>query len=333
MSAIKEILVRAPVRICDIGGWTDTWYYPEGAVFNFCIDLYSYVRIIENGKRKIRIIAENLGKTVEILNFKEIEYDGKLDLLKAAVKRLEVEGGLDIYVRADAPPGCGTGTSASIAVTLLSALATYKGLHLNLKEIAILAHKLEIEELGLESGVQDQYAAAFGGINFMEVNYPKVKMAKITIDEKRIFELESQFILVYLNSRSSSEMHKAVIENYKKGDHETLNSFDIMKECAYDMKNAINSDVIDIGRVMNRNWEAQKKLHPLMVNPVINETEKIAKSNGAIGFKCNGAGGGGTVIILAERGHELQIKKKLLEKGYNIIPFKLCFSGVSSFTF
>ncbi len=333
MSVFKEILARAPVRICDIGGWTDTWFYPEGAIFNFCIDLYSYIRIIENGKSIIRIFAENLGKTVKILNFKEIKYNGKLDLLKAAVKRMEIEDGLDIYVRADAPPGCGTGTSASISVALISALATYRGLHLNQNEIAILAHKLEIEELRLESGVQDQYAASFGGINFMEINYPNVKITKITIDEKRIFELESQFILVYLSSRSSSEMHNAVIENYKKRDVDTLNSFDIMKECAYDMKNAINSDIVDIGKVMNRNWEAQKKLHPLMVNPVINKAEKISKSNGAIGFKCNGAGGGGTAIILAGRGHELQIRKELVEKGYNIIPFKLCFRGVSNYSF
>ncbi|NVM16594.1 MAG: hypothetical protein HWN80_02690 [Candidatus Lokiarchaeota archaeon] len=333
MSAIKEILVRAPVRICDIGGWTDTWYYPEGAVFNFCIDLYSYVRLIENGKSKTRIFAENLGKSVEILDFNEIRYNDNLDLLKAAVKRMEIEKGLDIYVRADAPPGCGTGTSASVAVALISALATYRGLQLNQNEIAKLAHKLEIEELGLESGVQDQYAASFGGINFMKINYPNVKNEEIVIDEKRIFELESQFILVYLSSRSSSEMHNAVIENYKKGDVDILNSFKIMKECAYDMKNAINSDIADIGKVMNRNWEAQKKLHPLMINPVINKAEKISKSNGAIGFKCNGAGGGGTAIILAGRGHELKIKKKLVEKGYHIIPFKLCFRGVSSFTF
>lgn len=333
MSIFKEIIARAPVRICDIGGWTDTWFYPKGAIFNFCIDLYSYVRIIENGKNSIRIFAENLGKTVEILNFKEIKYNGKLDLLKAAIKRMEIEKGIDIYVRADAPPGCGTGTSASVAVTLISALVTYKGLQLNQKEIAIMAHKLEIEELGLESGVQDQYAASFGGINFMEIDYPNVEIVKITINEKRIFELESQFILVYLSSRSSSEMHDAVIENYKKGDVNTLNSFDIMKECAYDMKNAINSDIADIGKVMNRNWEAQKKLHPLMVNPVINKAEEISKSNGAIGFKCNGAGGGGTAIILAGRGHELQIRKKLVENGYKIIPFKLCFKGVSSFIF
>ena len=333
MSENKEILARAPVRICDIGGWTDTWYYPEGAIFNFSIDLFSYVRIVKNGVNSIRIFAEDLGETVEVLSFKEIKYNGKLDLLKAAIKRMEIERGVDIYVRADAPPGCGTGTSASIAVALISALATHKGLQLNQNEIAILAHKLEIEELGLESGVQDQYAASFGGINFMEINYPNVEITKIIIDEKRIFELESQFILVYLSSRSSSEMHNAVIENYKKGDVDTLNSFDIMKECAYDMKSAIKSDITEIGKVMNRNWEAQKNLHPLMVNPVIDKAEEISKSHGAIGFKCNGAGGGGTAIVLAGRGHELQIRKKLVEEGYNIIPFKLCFKGVSSFTF
>jgi D-glycero-alpha-D-manno-heptose-7-phosphate kinase len=333
MRDYKEVVARAPVRICDIGGWTDTWYYPEGAVFNFCIDLYSYVRILESGKNSIRIFAENLGKTVMIDRFEDIEYNGELDLIKAAIKRLEIEGGLDIYVKAEAPPGCGTGTSASIAVTLVSALATYKGLQLNPKEISTLAHKLETEELGLESGVQDQYAAAFGGINFMEVKYPNVKLTNIKLRERRIFELESQFILVYLSSRSSSEMHTAVIKNYKRGDPNTLNSFDIMKECAYNMKNAIYSDIIDVGKVMNRNWEAQKKLHPLMVNTVISKAEEIAKNNGAIGFKCNGAGGGGTVIILAERGQELQIRTKLLEKGYHIIPFKLCFNGVSNFAF
>lgn len=333
MSVNKEVLTRAPVRICDIGGWTDTWFYPEGAIFNFCVDLYSYVRIIENGKNLIRIFAENLGKTVEILNFKGFAYNGKLDLLKAAVNRMEIEKGLDIYVRADAPPGCGTGTSASVAVALISALATYKGIHMNQNQIAKLAHKLEIEELGLESGVQDQYAVSYGGINFMEVSYPNIKILKININEKRIFELESQFILVYLSSRSSNEMHNAVIENYKKKDDNTLDSFDIMKECAYNMKNAINSDIVGIGNIMNRNWEAQKKLHPLMVNPIINKAEKIAKSKGAIGFKCNGAGGGGTATILAGRGHEHQIRKELVENGYKIIPFKLCFKGVSSFVF
>ena len=186
----KVIFSRAPVRICDVGGWTDTWFYKKGAVFNFCVDLYSYVRIIENNTEKINIISENLDLSTEIMNYRKIEYDGILDLLKAAVKRMEINVGLDIFVRADAPPGCGTGTSASVAVALIAALARYSNKFLVPYEIAELAHKLETEELNVESGVQDQYAAAYGGINFMEIDYPKVKLTKIEIDENRILELE-----------------------------------------------------------------------------------------------------------------------------------------------
>jgi len=324
----KVILSRAPVRICDIGGWTDTWFYPKGAVFSFCVDLYSKVKLMENGLNKIRIFAEDFEQSTEIINFKTVEYDGNLDLLKAAVKRMNIEKGLDINVSADAPPGCGTGTSASIAVTLIFALSKYNQIDLSNYEIAQLAHKLETEELNLESGVQDQFAASYGGINFMEIDYPDVKISSVTINDKRIRELESQFLLLFLGSRSSDEMHRAVIENYKKKDPNTINSFEIMKNCAWEMKRAIKSDLTTIGEIMNKNWDAQKKLHPLMVNASITNAEKISKDNGALGFKCNGAGGGGSATILAEIGHENQIKEKLNEKGYTILPCKLCFKGV-----
>jgi len=328
MTIKKGILSRACGRILDMGGFTDTWFYPKGAVFSFCVDLYSYTRIVENGTNKIRIFAENLEQNTEINNLKKIEYDGNLDLLKAAVKRMNIKKGLDIFVRADAPPGCGIGTSASVAVSLISALSKYNQVDLNNYEIAQLAHKLEVEELKLESGVQDQFAAAYGGINFMEIDYPDVKISHIKINDKRIYELESQLILVFLSSRSSSEMHRAVIENYKKKDPNTINSFDIMKNCAWEMKRAIKSDLTSMGEIMNKNWDAQKRLHPLMVNASITKAEKISKDNGALGFKCNGAGGGGSATILAKIGHENLIKEKLIEKGFTILPCKLCFKGV-----
>ncbi len=327
----KIIFSRAPVRICDVGGWTDTWFCNKGAVFNFCVDLYSYVRIVKNTSEKINIISENLDISTEIQNYRQIEYDGILDLLKAAVKRMQINTGLDIFVRADAPPGCGTGTSASVAVALIAALARFNNTTLVPHEVAELAHKLETEELNLESGIQDQYAAAYGGVNFMEIEYPSVKISNIHISEKRICELESQLILVYLSSRSSSKMHKAVISNYEKGDKDTLKSFDIMTECAYAMKKAIVSeDILEIGKLMNRNWDAQKKLHPLMLNPIIQKTEKIAFENGAIGFKCNGAGGGGSAVILAGVGHEYTLKKILIENGLTLLPAKLNFNGIET---
>jgi len=332
MNYKKYVLTKAPTRICDIGGWTDTWFYPKGAVVSFCVDLYSYVRVIENESTTIKIYAENLNQKAEIPNLKKIEYNDVLDLLKAAIKRMNIENGLDIYVRADAPPGCGTGTSASVAVALISALATYKQLKMDHDKIASLAHKLEIEELGLESGVQDQYAAVYGGINFMEIDYPKVKLSKMSINEKQILELENQLILVYFGSRSSDIMHKAVIENFKKGDKNTLASFEIMKSCAFEMKRAFKTfNLEEIGEIINKNWEAQKKLHPLMVNPAIEKSEIIARKNGALGFKCNGAGGGGSATILAECGNVNPLKKKLIKNGYKILPCKLSFTGVRSY--
>ncbi len=327
----KTVFSRSPVRICDAGGWTDTWFYKKGAVFNIAVDLYSYVRIVENSSDKINIISENLDLSTEIMNYRKIEYNGILDLLKAAVKRMEINKGLDIYVRADSPPGCGTGTSASVAVTLIAALAQFSGKSMVAYEIAELAHKVETDELKLESGVQDQYAAACGGINFMEIEYPSVKISNIPIDEKTICELESQLILVYLSSRSSSEMHKAVIQNFKRGHKETVEALETIKNCAFEMKKAIKSnDLLYFGAVMNKNWEAQKKLHPLMLNPVIEKAEAIAKQSNAIGFKINGAGGGGSATILAGVGSEYKLKKKLIESGFTLLPCKLNFTGVET---
>ncbi len=327
----KKILSRAPVRICDIGGWTDTWFYGSGAIFNFCVDLYSYVFLVENGQEQIRIKSDNLGINTTIKDYNSIEYNGTLDLIKAGIKRLDIKKGLDIYIKTEAPPGSGTGTSASVAVALISALLKISEIELNHEEIAKLAHKLEIEELKLESGVQDQFAAAYGGINFMEIEYPFVNLQQINIEESRRYELEKQLILVFIESRSSNDMHKAVIENYKKRDSNTVASLDIMKSCAKEMRNAINSNLEDIGKIMNKNWKAQKSLHPLMTNPLIQKAEKIALENQAIGFKCNGAGGGGSVTILSKIEYEHKLKNKLMENGFRILPCKLSFKGVKSF--
>jgi len=326
---MKIIYSRAPVRVCDIGGWTDTWFYNHGAVFNFCVDLYSYIRLVENNTNSINIISENLDLNEKIRDYRKIEYNGTLDLLKAAIKRMEINSGLDVYARSDAPPGCGTGTSASIAVALIGALSKYSDQYMNPYQIAELAHKLETEELDLESGVQDQYAAAFGGFNFMEINYPNVKISNIEVNKKRIFELESQMILVYFGSRSSSEMHLQVIENYKEGKESTINAFEVLKKSANEMIKAINSeDIHEIGDIINQNWKAQKALHPMMTPLIIQKTEKIAFQKGAICFKCNGAGGGGSAIILAEKGKEFDLKKALIKENLILLPCKLNLNGL-----
>jgi D-glycero-alpha-D-manno-heptose-7-phosphate kinase len=322
------IVSRAPVRINDIGGFTDTWFSQGGAVLNFAIDRYIYVRIYPHKKETIRISSENFGIETEIHDPKNIEYNGELDLLKAVIKRLGISRGMNISIKAEVPPGCGTGTSASVAVSLITALSHIKNKVLNPHQKAKLAHKLETEELNLESGVQDQYAASFGGINFMKVNYPNVKITPIKVDNSLINELNKRLILVYLSSRSSTEMHKAVIKKYKKRNQSTLESFKTLEECAYQMKNALNAkNIEEIPVIMNKNWNTQKKLHSKMTNKTIQKLEKLVFSKGGVGFKCNGAGGGGSVTIFSARDKENQLKDAIQNNGFKIIPFKLDFDG------
>ncbi|MFX0103672.1 MAG: hypothetical protein ACFFCS_29185 [Candidatus Hodarchaeota archaeon] len=329
----KIIFARAPVRICDVGGWTDTWFYEgTGAVFNFCVDLYSYVRVVSKAeKNNIKIISENLDLSTEIEEFRKIEYDGTLDLLKAAVKRMDIREGMQIFARADAPPGCGTGTSASIAVAMIGALSLLKGEYYVPHQIAQLAHSLETEELHLQSGVQDQYASAFGGFNYMEIDYPDVKISQIKVKPQVIWQLEQQLVLVYLASRSSSKMHEAVIENYEKGDPKSLEAFANLKKCPELIIQALHKgDMQRFGEIMYQNWSAQKDLHPLMTNPRIEQLERICESCNALGLKINGAGGGGSAVILSSVGNEYKLKKELITKGFEILPCKVNLTGVQA---
>ncbi|MHA1791127.1 MAG: GHMP family kinase ATP-binding protein [Promethearchaeota archaeon] len=327
----RIILSRAPVRICDIGGWSDTWFSKKGAVFNFCVDLYSYIRIRQKnqGEKRIQIMSENLDLTTEIQEYRKIEYDGILDLLKAAIKKMEIEQGLDIFARSDAPPGCGTGTSASIAVALIGALSLLKGQYYVPHEVAELAHSLETDELGLESGVQDQYAAAFGGFNYMDIDYPRVKISRIDVKPEISWQLEQQMILVYLGSRSSSKMHEAVINNYQNGERGTLDAFDELRKYPKKIVQALRKgDMEAFGTIMNENWRVQKDLHELMVNPAIERLEKLASKEKALGFKVNGAGGGGSAVILSRLENVYSLKKEITKDGFTILPCKIDYSGM-----
>lgn len=323
------INARCPVRVCDIGGWTDTHYYQYGKVTNFAINLYSHVRLTRNKSDAINIISENLDQDVTIRDYRKIEYDGVLDLLKAAVKRMNVQEGIDIFVRSDAPPGCGTGTSASIAVALVGALAKLQGKNLLPFQAARVAHQIETQELGLESGVQDQYAAAYGGICHMDIDYPGVSLARVSIPPSLACMLEARWVLVYLGSRKSSEMHIDVIKKYQEGDPDTVEAHNTLRDLAEKMVAELQAgNPSGVAEIMNANWAAQQLLHPRITSPAIKHLEKLAIDVGAEGFKVNGAGGGGSAVVMAGPGSEYALKKRLLEEKYIHYPCHLNMSGL-----
>jgi D-glycero-alpha-D-manno-heptose-7-phosphate kinase len=332
-----EVRARAPVRFCDLGGWTDTRIVPRGAVLNFAARLYTYVTLqAKEGQSLVRIESLDTDEKTQLLDIRRIEYDGVLDLLKAAVARsglalrrpglYSTRWEVTLLVHSDAPPASGLGSSAALGVAALGALAHFTERRMLAHEIARESQLLEVQELKLEAGVQDQLASAYGGVNFMEVEYPSTRVLPVPLSSAVRCELEDRFVLVYTGkSHFSSQMHQKVIAEAD----EHRGDFDVLARAAIDGKEALLAG--DLGRfaeAMNTNWEAQKRLHIDITTPEIEALHAAALKAGAIGFKANGAGGGGTVTILSERHKSHLVRRAATELGMQVLPAYLDVSGL-----
>jgi D-glycero-alpha-D-manno-heptose-7-phosphate kinase len=311
----------APNRILDFGGWTDTWFAKTGCVLNFAVDLYAKVVIVPRDRPGVSIIAQDYGEAIEIADPSQILYDGRHDLLKAALNVTQVDG-VDISVYSDVPPGCGTGSSAAVSVALIGALAVLAEMYLTPHEAAKLAHRLETEELGIQSGVQDQVASAAGGIGYHIIDpYPSVSTSHIRLPDSIGYELESRLLLVYTGqSHLSGEVHNKVIGDYEAGVDRTVKAMDTLRNTPIWAKSALmRGDFVELGEVMNTNTLAQKRLHSEITTDGSERLEEAAKGAGAIGFKINGAGGGGSVTVLCGADNARPVESAVRGAGFRVL--------------
>jgi len=342
------IRAKAPVRIDFSGGWTDVALFTEeskGFVVNVTINVYSYATIESNRKtdettpgelqrvldKRIRIYSADFDTFVEAEDVRKLEYDGNIDLVKAAIRRMKIkEGGFNLITQSTAPPGSGLGTSASMGVSLIGVLARLKGEPLLAYEYAELASSIERHELGILGGKQDQYASAIGGINFMEFLGEDVQTSKLRVERETLYELEKNLVLCYTGkSRLSGNIHQNVVDAYKREEPKTRNALRNLKVVASQMKTALlKGDLESFAQLLNENWESQKALHPTVTNPQIDGLFEIAKSNGALGGKACGAGGGGCLVFYCKPDCEHIVRKKLQEAGADIIDFNFDFDGL-----
>ena len=335
----RVINATAPIRICDLGGWTDTWFAERGAVFNIGVYPFAEVQIYvydtpPNAKRTITIHAENFGDRYDIVT--PVMYD-KHPLLEACIDTMELPKTLSFEVNlySEAPAGCSTGTSAAISVALLGALDLLTPGQRTPHEIARLAHQVETQKLGLQCGIQDQICSAFGGICFIEMfDYPHASVSQINIPNNIWWELERRLVLVYFgNAHSSSEVHGQVIAGLE-AENADKSTLEPLRQAAYRGKEAVfNGDFDALGRAMIDNTEAQRALHGALVSETADAVIAEAKKHGVIGWKVNGAGGaGGSMTLLC--GPEGQAKRALINAlpaispGLNVIPTYLSRMGV-----
>lgn len=330
---------RAPVRIDFAGGWTDVARFAQesaGAVVNAAISIYSYASVRrdeakpKDAKGGIRIYAADFDLYIEASDIRRLEYDGNADLVKAAIRHLNVDESFSIITRSDAPPGSGLGTSAAMGVALIGALSRLVGRPLLAHEIAELASEIEREELHILGGKQDQYASALGGVQFMEFFGETVRAAPLRLDPATEFALQKHLVLCYTEqSRLSGDIHQRVTDAFRKGDPETRGAIANLKEIARAMKERLLlGDLEAFARLMSDNWACQKRLHASVTNERIDELFAIALAAGAAGGKACGAGGGGCLVFIAEPDREHTLRLALRDAGARIIDFVLDHHGL-----
>jgi D-glycero-alpha-D-manno-heptose-7-phosphate kinase len=296
----------APIRVCDNGGWTDTWFARHGKVFNIAVSPYAEVQleVFDRAEREaqVSICAENFRDCFDLQPGGGL--GGPHPLLRATVLRLGVPA--DVAIRAtiysEAPSGASTGTSAAVTVALIGALDCLTPGRLTAYEVAYTAQAVEVEMLGQQCGIQDQLCSAFGGINLIDMHdYPRATVSQLRLPDGLWWELGRRLVLVYLGrTHRSSDVHERVIRGLEDAgpDVQVLEDLRRLAEPSRDALQA--GDFAALGRIMVENTEAQRRLHSDLVGVDAQRVIDVARAHGALGWKVNGAGGeGGSLTILA----------------------------------
>ncbi|HAE12840.1 MAG: dehydrogenase [Chitinophagales bacterium] len=296
---------KAPLRIGLAGGGTDVSPYSDiygGCILNVTINKYAYATIIPRKDDKIILHAMDREERIELQATSRLEIDGQLDLLKGVYNRVvrdynhnaPLSFELNTYV--DAPPGSGLGSSSTLVTAIVGAFTEWLKLPLGEYDMAHLAYDIERKDLAFAGGKQDQYAATFGGWNFMEFyKDDKVIVNPLRIRSQYQHELEFNMLMYYTGtSRLSSTIIEAQSSNVQKKSEKSIEAMHNLKEQAYMMKEAIlKGDLNRIGDILDYGWNNKKQTASGVSSPVIDEIYEGARKAGATGGKISGAGGGG----------------------------------------
>ena len=326
---------KAPLRISFGGGGTDVSPYPEeqgGAVLSATIDKYTYCTLIERDDDTVSVSSLDYETLVKYNVNSELQYDGKLDLVKAVTQVMGIRKGCELLLHSDAPPGSGLGSSSALVVGLVGAIKHWLRLPLTNYEIAELAYRIEREELGIKGGKQDQYAATFGGFNFVEFVGNTTIVNPLHIDQYTLNELGYRLILCYTGkTRLSAGIIDDQVSGYINRKEDIVRALDETKSLAIKMKNALLLGQLDeLGSLLHEAWCNKKKFSSKITNPRIDELYEAARQAGAIGGKLLGAGGGGYLLLFCEFDKKQVVTEGVQRLGGQVVDFSFDFRGLQT---
>lgn len=334
---------RAPLRLGLAGGGTDVSPYSDvygGAILNATISLYAYANIESIEENAIILQALDRHEEERYDWSSELPVTGKLDLLKGVYNRIQKDFGvpltgfrLSTYV--DAPAGSGLGTSSTLVVAIIGAFVEMLRLPLGEYDIAHYAFEIERQDLKLAGGKQDQYAATFGGVNYMEFyEGDKVIVNPLRIKQEYLNELENNLVLYFTStSRESATIIKEQQKNVKEKNEKSIEAMHQLKEQSRMMKEAmLKGRVHEIGDILNFGFQQKRQMAANISNSRLDEIYEAAKRSGATGGKISGAGGGGFMFFYCPGNNRYKVIETLEKFGGNSRNYQFTKQGLNSWT-
>lgn len=334
---------KAPLRLGLAGGGSDVSPFSDlfgGAILNATINMYAYATIEPRNDDKIIINAVDKSESIEFKSTESLPINGQLDLLKGIYNRVVKDFAkkalsftLTTYV--DAPPGSGLGTSSTLATAILGAFAEWLQLPLGEYDLAHLAYEIERVDLNMAGGKQDQYAATFGGVNFMEFYAnDKVIVNPLRIKPKILNELAYNLVLYYTGtSRVSAEIIQAQQQNVENKKEKSIEAMHNIKKQATTMKEALLKGELDkIGEIMDYGWQQKKQMADNITNSKIDQLYKNVLAAGATGGKISGAGGGGFMFFYCPGNTRHKVIEMLTKNGGQVKRYEFVNTGLQTWT-
>jgi D-glycero-alpha-D-manno-heptose-7-phosphate kinase len=302
--------------------------------------MYAYATIVPRDDDKIILNSIDKSENYTFQSEVSLPIDGKLDLIKGIYNRVIKEFvkeplSFELTTYVDAPPGSGLGTSSTLVVAILGAFAEWLGLPLGEYDLAHLAYEIERVDLGMAGGKQDQYAATFGGVNFMEFSMgDKVIVNPLRIRDKYLDELSHNLILYHTEtSRLSSAIIELQSKNVTDKNEKAIEAMHKLKEQSVMMKEALlKGELNKIGEILDFGWQFKKNMAVGITNPFIDDIYKTAMEHGATGGKISGAGGGGFMFFYCPGTTRSAVIEGLKKFGGKAKRYEFTSKGLSTWT-
>src|SRR5579885_969238 len=322
----EMLIARAPMRISFGGGGTDLEaYYAKygGMVVSTAIDKYFYAIITTDESDDLQVISADYRSLFRHTPYKDLFWDGDLALPKAILHHFGIRRGINLFVASEVPPGTGLGSSSAAAVTMVRAISTLVEQPMTKQQVAELATYIEIDKMGMPIGKQDQYAAAFGGLNRITFTREGVSVEPLKVDPDVRRTLERRLMLFFTgSSRESTSILKHQRQSTENRDESVLEALHNIKHVAEAVQECLEKgDLDEFARLLHYSWQEKRRLAPNLSTGFIDECYALALSSGASAGKITGAGGGGFLMLYCREDAQETVTNVLEERGLKRMNF------------